>query len=248
MNLNEKNRFVSLWKKYFNQSELPVTAFYHQKKNNQEIVKPGTTGRCFVDALGLVRDGQSLTLDVNSIDCFGGRKYLGFTQGISPNFEYFLSCGIPGKMEGERYKRSPELVLETSRSWPVFKAPAPYITLKRWDQLDEQDEPELVIFFAGADVLSALFTLFNFDEAGPEGVFTPMSSGCSSIITYPYLERLSPHPRGVIGMFDPSARPFVPRNMLTFALPMARFIQMAASIEESFLITRAWKEIQQRID
>jgi len=29
-----------------------------------------------------------------------------------PHFEYFLSCGIPGKLEGERYKKSPELVKE----------------------------------------------------------------------------------------------------------------------------------------
>lgn len=31
---------------------------------------------------------------------------------IRPDFEYFLSCGIPGKMEGEPDKKSPELVKE----------------------------------------------------------------------------------------------------------------------------------------
>ena len=38
---------------------------------------------------------------------------MGFTQELRPNFEFFLSCGIPGEMEGERYKKSQELVLQT---------------------------------------------------------------------------------------------------------------------------------------
>lgn len=39
-----------------------------------------------------------------------------------PNFEYFLSCGIPGKLEGERYKKTPELVRSWRRSlWKVME-------------------------------------------------------------------------------------------------------------------------------
>jgi hypothetical protein len=51
---------------------------------------------------------------------------------------------------------------------------------KRWDNLEKEDNPEVVIFFAQPNVLSGLFTLANFDESRPEGVFTPMGSGCSS--------------------------------------------------------------------
>ena len=99
-----------------------------------------------------------------------------------PDFEYFLSCGIPGKLEGERYKKTPEMVKETMEDWPVFKAPARFIVFKRWDKLEEADNPEVVISFAKPDVLSGLFTLASFDEVGQDLVIAPFGSGCSSIV------------------------------------------------------------------
>jgi hypothetical protein len=47
----------------------------------------------------------------------------------------------------------------------------------------------------------------------------------------------------VIGMFDISARPCVPRETLTFAVPMNKFISMIGNMEESFLITRSWEKV-----
>ncbi len=83
-----------------------------------------------------------------------------------PNFEYFLSCGIPRKLEGERYEKSPEIVRELIKNSPHFNAPARFIIFKRWDMLVGSDEPELVIFFAKPDVLSGLFTLAkNMEES-----------------------------------------------------------------------------------
>jgi hypothetical protein len=48
-------------------------------------------------------------------------------------------------------------------------------------------------------------------------------------------------------MFDPSARPFVPGNALTFSVPMNKFGRMIENMEESFLITDTWKRVQKRI-
>jgi hypothetical protein len=75
-----------------------------------------------------------------------------------------------------------------------------------------------------------------------------MGSGCSSIVQNPYLEKDSRHPRGVIGMFDSSARPFVAPDELTFAAPINKFTKMVANMEESFLITKTWKVMQKRIE
>ena len=93
-----------------------------------------------------------MCFDVNSVGCFGGKRYLGFSAEIMPQFEYFLSCGIPGELEGERYKKSPDLVKEVMKNTPSFKAPARFIVFKRWDKLEESDEPSVVIFFAKPDV------------------------------------------------------------------------------------------------
>jgi hypothetical protein len=96
-------------------------------------------------------------------------------------------------------------------------------------------------------VLSGLFTLANYDEAGAEAVFCPFSAGCGSIVLYPYLERASARPRAVLGMFDVSARPCVPGDALSFAVPMAKFERMVANMQESFLITKSWDQVRRRI-
>ncbi len=131
---------------------------------------------------------------------------------------------------------------------PKFEAPGKLTVFKRWDMLEASDNPEVVIFFAQTDVLSGLFTLTNFDEIEPNGVFAPFCAGCASIVQYPYLEKEAERPRGVLGMFDVSARPFVPSNTLTFAVPMNRFIRMIKNMSKSFLITQSWSKVRKRIN
>jgi uncharacterized protein (DUF169 family) len=242
-----KEKFLTLWKKYFNDAELPIAFYYTDEAGRGEPVTEGSVPRCFIGALAKVRQGRSLAFEKESVGCAGGRRYLGFADSLMPNFEYFLSCGIPGQMEGERYKKSPELVKETMKAWPAFRAAGRYIVFKRWDNLAEADDPEVVIFFAEPDVLAGLFTLASFDEAGQNLVFAPFGSGCSTIVQYPYLEAGVPNPRAVIGMFDVSARPFVPKNALSFAAPMSKFGRMVENMPESFLITASWAKVQKRI-
>jgi hypothetical protein len=243
-----KNKFLRLWKKYFNEAELPITFYYTDEEGHAEAVKPGSVPRCVIGALVKIRNGESLAFDVDAVGCAGGKRYLGFADSLMPDFEYFLSCGIPGKMEGERYKKSPEMVKEYMKKHaPAMKAPGRFIVFKRWDTLDKDDHPEVIIFYARPDVLAGLFTLASFDEAEQNMVIAPFGSGCSTIVQYPYMEIKSPHPRAVIGMFDVSARPFVPQNMLTFSAPMAKFARMVDNIEESFLITPSWAKLQKRI-
>lgn len=248
MDMELKSRFIKLWRKYFKNAGLPITFYYSDSSKSAEAVETGQASRCVIGVLVKVRNGHSFSLNADTVGCFGGRKYLGFAETIRPEFEYFLSCGIPGKFEGERYKKSPELVKEIIKTWPSFEAPHPNIIFKRWDNLEVRDDPEVVIFFAQPDVLSGLFTLVNFDEPGPAGVITPMSSGCSSIVAYPYLENDKPNPRAVIGMFDPSARPFVDKNELTLSVPMKKFVSMVDNMEESFLITRTWTTLRKRME
>lgn len=247
MDMEIKDKFLVLWRKYFNNAELPITFYYTNEEGRAKKAVRESTPTCVIGALEEVRKGNPLYFNVDSIGCPGGRKYLGFTETLMPNFEYFLSYGISGELEGERYCKSPELVKEMMKQMPEFKAPGPFIVFKRWDNLYSQDEPEVINFFAEPDVLSGLFTLFRFDETDRNAVSAPFGSGCSTIVQYPYLEKDSEHPRAIIGMFDPSARPFVPQNVLTFSIPMEKFTTMIDNVEESFLITETWKNMQKRI-
>ncbi len=239
----EKKRFQKLWETYFKEAELPLAAYY---TDEETVSESNSTNNCLIANLNKARKGKPLRFSVDSIGCPGGRRYTGFSDTLSKDFEYFLSCGIPGRLEGERYKKTPELVRELLKDFPGFTAPKKYIVFKRWDQLDEGDDPNIVIFFATPDVLSGLFTLANFDRVD-DGVIAPFGSGCSSIVMHPFLEGEKEAPRCVFGIFDPSARPYVGSNILSFAVPMNRFRQMVDNMEESFLVTSTWKTIRNRL-
>jgi hypothetical protein len=112
---------------------------------------------------------------------------------------------------------------------------------------DDDDEPIAVVFFAVPDVLSGLFTLAGFDETRGESVIAPFGAGCASIVYFPYHEAKSENPRAILGMFDVSARPCVPSDVLTFAVPWTRFVAMVENMEESFLITGSWSKVRERM-
>lgn len=246
MDKNFQERFVSLWSKYFNNAELPFTFYYTDETGH---ATPGTkeTPRCVIAILADVRQGNSISCDEQTIKCPGGRRYLGFAENITQDFEYFLSYGIEGRIRGERYVKSPALVKKMQEEMPYFKAPAKYIVFKRWDKLELSDNPEVVSFIATPDVLSGLFTLARFDNINRDAVATPFGAGCSSIVQYPYLEKDTENPRAIIGLFDPSARPYVPKDTHSFAVPFHKLVRMVDNMEESFLITETWKRIQNRI-
>jgi uncharacterized protein (DUF169 family) len=242
-----KEKFQDLWRQYFAGSELPVAVYYTRDVANATLIKPAADRGCFIAQLKKARKGKALAFNSDSIGCSGGKKYLGFSDALRPGFEFFLSCGIPGKMEGERYKKTPEIVKDLLKNAPKFQAPADYIVFKRWDLLDETDQPEIVIFFAKPDVLAGLFGLVNYDRSDAINVIAPMSSGCGALIMLPYLQIKEAHPKAVLGMFDPSARPFIEADELSFAMPMKRFQEMTGNMQESFLITPSWETIRRRM-
>lgn len=243
-----RDRFIGLWEKYCPGAELPITFEIISECDEPDRRSPPGGWRCVICDLARVRNGVSLVLDSNSVTCSGGRFYMGFEEERSPDFRYFLSYGKPGVVAGERYKRTPELVDEICFRQRFLSAGGMCYRFKRWDRLDEGDNPDVVIFFARPEVLSAVFTLANFDRSAPNGVICPFGSGCSSIIHYPRLEAQGGNPRAVLGMFDPSARPCVPLDVLTIALPMKRFGQLIDYMEESFLVTGTWEGVKNRIE
>ena len=247
MNTELQEYFMSRWKKHFPGAGLPLCCFYADDVSRVDREESTHEHRCLIGNLQRVQEGFTFVYSAKLPGCAGGKRYSGFSQKLRANFEYFLSCGIPGEMEGERYKKSPALVNEFLTSHPGFSAPGEYLVFKRWDKLDPEDQPEIVIFFAAPDVLSGLFTLANYDRGDLHGVVAPMGAGCSSIISYPRLQAAAEHPSAVLGLFDVSARPYVPGETLTFAVPMKRFEEMVRNMDESFLTTESWRVIRERI-
>jgi Uncharacterized protein conserved in archaea len=247
MNLEIRDHFIQQWKKYFNNADLPITFYYTDYPGNASVMSSTGKWKCLICQLQKVRSGQSLAFNSESLKCGGAKRYLGFADKIRPNFEYFLSCGIENEMEGERYIRTPQLVKELMKNQKKLNIPGKFIVFKRWDNLNEDDNPEVVIFFAPPDILSGLFTLANYDQSEPDSTITPFAAGCGSLVYFPYIEKDSGRPRAVIGMFDVSARPCVQEGVLTFSVPIVKFTKMISYMDESFLITDSWKKVQNRI-
>jgi hypothetical protein len=247
MDTNFSHHFIDQWSRYFPRVELPITYYYTDHPQEDDEQSSQVVDRCLISNLKRVRQGHPFVYDVHTPGCSGGKRYTGFSQSLRPKFEYFLSCGIPGELEGERYKRDPVLVNQYLLQHPPFTAPGTHLVFKRWDKLSQGEEPIAVIFFAIGDVLSGLFTLANYDMPEPDGVITPMGAGCGSIIGYPLEQASRDKPRCVLGMFDVSARPHVSPAELTFSIPIQRFIQMVGYMDESFLITGSWEKIKHRL-
>ncbi|HCF96096.1 MAG TPA: hypothetical protein DEW46_13640 [Verrucomicrobia bacterium] len=247
MDLSLKQKFEERWAKYFPNAALPIGAFYTDKEPVDLLADSEVVDRCLIGNLARVQDGHAFVYDRKTPGCPGGKRYTGFVQKLRPEFPFFLSCGIPDQLEGERYKQSPELVERFMQEQPPFEAPGRYLVWKRWDHLTAEDEPMLVIFLAPADVIAGLFTLANFDWASPHGVIAPMGSGCATILQYPLMETAQERPRCVLGLFDVSARPSVDPNVLSFTIPMARFETMIDQMDESFLTTSSWRKLSARL-
>lgn len=246
MILNYRDRFKELWLKYFEKYELPIIFYYSNETGNSELVREEAKWACIIDQLSIVREGKSLAFDVESVKCGGGKRYSGFTNRLRPGFDYFLSCGN-NEIEGERYLQNPEKVNFFLQKAPWMPAKDTFLIFKRWDMLLDSEMPEVVIFFATPDVISALFTLCSYDRGDLSGSIAPFGSGCASIIQYPLYESQKDKPNAILGLFDISARPYVRKDELTFAVPFKRFMEIVDNMDQSFLITRSWETLKKRI-
>ncbi|MFZ4399103.1 MAG: DUF169 domain-containing protein [Bacteroidales bacterium] len=247
MNEILKSSFIIRWKKYFGDANLPIALFYSDDLHHAEPARKFEGHHCMIADFSMVFRGKAMAFNAENIGCGGGLKYCGFADELRPGFEYFLSYGIEGKMEGERYKKDPETVLELMKNTHPLKASAKWLIAKPFEMLDEEDHPEVILFFANADVLAGLFTLANYDRTDHYGVKIPFSAGCGSVVQYPLIENQKENPDCILGMFDSSARPYIQPGMLSFAIPMKRFETLVSYMDESFLITETWKTVKKRI-
>jgi uncharacterized protein (DUF169 family) len=227
--------------------EPPLGIYYTDGKPEGVTPKEGIHG-CMIGLLQNARKkGITVYFDKDHFGCPGGAYYMGFLVSPRPNIEYFLSCGIPGEMEGERYIKTPELAREFFKKMKPRPAPATYCVFKPMEQFQDNTKPEVVVFFATPDILSGLFTLTNYALESTDAVSTPFGSGCSTILTYPLKEAEKEQPRAVLGMFDVSARPMVEKEVLTLAMPYSVFLKLLKNVSESFLETESWKKVLRRI-
>lgn len=232
--------FINNYKEAFGEkAELPLVFWY----SDTAIAKTEKINGCFFKGFESVRNGKTLSLSLETIGCGGGKFYTGFTD-MPEHVPNFVSLK-------EKYKKTPEMVLEYIEQLKVPKAKKLYLNFARIDAIDNDrlNSLEGLLFLATPDVLSGLCTWAYFDNNSEETVVSLFGSGCSAIITRAVTENRQNGKRTFLGLFDPSVRPHIDKNVLSFVIPLSRFKEMYYTMRESCLFdTHAWNKVRKRIN
>lgn len=116
------------------------------------------------------------------------------------------------------------------------------------DHLTDFDDVGGVLFFVTPDILSGLCSWAFYDNNDDNAVSVRFASGCCSIVTFAVNENRKNGRSCFVGMLDPSARPLVPENELTFVIPINRFKEMVQTMEDSALFRKAYSIVRKRIN
>ena len=133
----EVKAFIENYKEAFGEaSELPLVFLY----SDERIGITEKTGGCFFKAMKDVRAGRMISLNAEVIGCGGGKFYTGFTE--MPEFvPEFVSLK-------EKYKKTPEMVVDYVKALKVPSASRQYLHFARIDCVDCFDELEGILFLA----------------------------------------------------------------------------------------------------
>ena len=229
--------FIIKYKEAFSKNvPLPI-AFGYSDKAVTEVKK---IPRCMIGAIRKVCEGETLTLSADNVLCGGGSLYTAFAP-MPDRVPVFVS-------EVEHYKQNKELVRTYINRLDICLSNKPYLNFMRMDSVENLDETEGIIFFATPDVLSGLCSWAFYDNNDNDAVCTQFASGCCSIVTFATQENKKNGRRCFIGMLDPSARPLIPKNELTFTIPTCRFKEMMDTMEQSALFQKAYSIVRKRIN
>ena len=221
---------------------------------------------CVTAMLSAAAKGRTAAFDRKTFGCPGGgtglgfgNRYLQFPGGI----ENFVSNGNPEfcKTEigqklaqqlthlehGEHYVKNPEIAKKMVDSLPMTDVPAEYVVFKPLESVAEDEVPQVVVFFANPDQLTALVVLVNYSRvAYDNNVIAPWGSACQQIGIMTYKEGEAENPRAVIGLTDMTIRKMFDKDILSFSVPYKMYLEMESNVVGSFLEMHDWQSILER--
>lgn len=217
-------------------AQLPLVFGY----SDTAIAETSKIGGCFFKGLQEAREGNGVSLSAEVIGCGGGKLYTGFADmpEYVPNFVSLK----------EKYKLTPEMVADYIDGLELKKTSKRYLNFQRIDKMESLEWVEGVLFYANPDMLSGLCGWAFYDNNHSDAVVARFGSGCSTVVSMTVAENARQGHQCFIGMLDPSVRPWVGENELSFTIPMSRFTVMMKTMRQCFLFDApAWQRLKTRM-
>jgi uncharacterized protein (DUF169 family) len=227
----------------------PVACFFSEKRPEGAMGFKKKGGGCIMPLIFSAASGKTVAFDKETTGWPCSAFYLGYEDWIFPGIERFLSHGpVPGR-ECERFVKTADQAEAYLKSVCFETKSKGTAVFKPVEKLDTGETPEIVVFFANADQLSALVYLLYYNAPEEENrVIARFASACGAAVTLPLHYARKGEKKAVWGLHDISARSRLPKELMTLAVPLSLFVEMGRDIEESFLATDAWRKIAERID
>ncbi len=252
----------------------PIALIWSDEKPAKAVQFQEGKWGCIMWLAASAAKGKAAACNRKTFGCFGGGVGMGFGDqyvnfpGGKECFCHFLSAGndqweqglqtaekvkpflrketYDNFVSGERYIKTPQRVHQFIKSLPITDIPAEYVIFKPLSDVDgAQETPQVIVFFADPDQLSALVVLANYDRPDNHNVIIPYAAGCQTIGIYPYQEAKAERQKAVVGLTDLSARVYIRKqladNLMTFAVPLKMFEEMEQNVEGSFLERPTWQ-------
>ena len=233
----ELKEFIESYREAFGENaQLPLLFGY----SDTSVAQTAKIGGCFFKGLQAAREGTPISLSVEVIGCGGGKLYTGFTD---------MPAHVPNYVSiTEKYKQTPEMVADYVKRLEIPHATKPYLNFVRIDKAESFEGFEGVMFYATPDMLAGLCGWAFYDTNEPDAVMAQFGSGCSTVVSMTMVENARGGYRCFLGLLDPSVRPWVGPNELSFTIPMSRFTAMMDTMRQCFLFgSHAWEKLKARL-
>lgn len=209
---------------------------------------PGTGHACIINYLRMARTKK---IDVHFSSevqaCMGGWIYLGYQLPVPDHIVHFVTTGWNGG-EGEHYLASIDAMRRFLKDIDVQPAPAPFCAVRPLSRFSEAEEPLLVTFHCRAETFTGLAMLAGFALDDHDAVAMPFGSGCANIFAWPLTYRRRGMRKAIVGGADPSCRPFMGVDELSFTVTTDMLLDMQETFPRSFLTGRTWTGVRKKID
>jgi hypothetical protein len=227
---------------------LPVGLIRTKERPKEAVFFKKSGQGCIANLIFSASKGKTVSIDKNSTGYPCSAFYLGYTDWIFNGIEYFLSHSpVHIGRECERFVKSPSLAKEFVESFVPAEYNKDCYVFKPISGF-KKEKPEVVIFFANPDQISALVFLIHYAHPMDfNRIKTGFASACMAMVTIPMQYARQNDENAFWGLHDISVRPSFPEDINTLSMPVAMFESMISIADESFLQTDNWKKILGRI-